>query len=229
MKRFVLDIAMLAVILLTMGFHFLPQAWHEVLGLVLLAGVAWHLGLNHRWFSSLGRGSWGKLRLAQVMLGILLVLCFLTAMVTGILISNHVFRGLWDGVALHRSIFVHQLHIASAYAMVILGGMHIGMHWPALWQRVKGLPLLRGLAVHPQLRFWVLTVIGWAGVLASRLDHVGDRLLMKHIFGTVASRLPGGVYYLLLLCLMGLYAIGFFYFQRHLQRRAAASIGDEKR
>ena len=229
MKRFILDIAMLAVLLLAMGFHFLPQLWHEVLGLVLLAGVAWHLGLNFRWFTSMMRGKWGKLRLAQTGLGILLVLCFLTVMVTGIIISNHVFRELWTGVPLHRSIFIHQMHLASAYAMVILGGMHMGMHWQALWQRIKKLPLLGSLAVHPALRFWMVVCIGWAGVLISRLDHVGDRLLMKHIFGTMASQLPGGVYYLLMLCLMGLYAAGFYYFQRYMQKRAAAVTGDEKK
>lgn len=224
MKRFILDIAMLIVILLTMGFHFLPQLWHEILGLVLLAGVLWHLGLNRRWFSSMMRGKWSRLRLLQTGLGVLLVVCFLLVMVTGVIISNHVFRELWTGAALHRSIFIHQLHIASAYAMVILGGMHLGMHWTALWQRFRKLPL-GWLETAPSLRFWLLVVIGWAGVLASRLDHVGDRLLMKHIFGTAASRLPGGVYYLLLLCLMGLYAIAFYYAQQRLQRGAMGKSG----
>ena len=225
MKRFLLDMVLLVLILLDMGFHFLPQLWHEILGLVLLAGVLWHLGLNRRWFSSLGRGRWNQLRMLQTGLGLLLLLCFLTAMVTGIIISNHVFRDFWTGAALHRSIFVHQLHIASAYLMVIFCGMHLGMHWQGLWQRLRRLPLIGRLEAHPALRFWVLVLIGWAGVLLSRLDHVGDRLVLKHIFGTAAARLPGGVYYLLLLCLAGLYAIAFYYMQRHLQRRAAEKVG----
>ena len=225
MKRFVLDIAMLIVIVVTMGFHFLPQMWHEVLGLILLAGVCWHLGLNHRWFGSMLRGKWNRLRLLQTALGWLLVLCFLITMVTGIIISNYVFKDLWVGVPLHRSIFVHQLHIASAYLMVILGGMHLGMHWLALWQLIRRLPVIGQLDHHPSVRFWVLVLIGWAGVLASRLDHVGDRLVMKHIFGTAASHLPNGVYYLLLLCVFGLYAIGFYYLQKRLQRRAMERMG----
>ena len=225
MKRFLLDIGMLVLILLTMGFQFLPQLWHEILGLVLLAGVLWHLGLNRHWFGSMGRGRWSRLRLVQVSLGILLVLCFLTTMVTGIIISNHVFRDFWTGSSLHRSVLVHQLHIASAYFMVILAGMHLGMHWSGLWQRVKKLPLVGRLEVRTSLSFWLLVIIGWAGVLLSRLDHVGDRLMMKHIFGTVASHLPGGVYYLLLLCLMGLYAMAFYYVQRSLRQRAMAQRG----
>ena len=225
MRRFFLDIGMLVILILTMGFHLLPQMWHEILGLILLAGAVWHLLLNRRWFSSLRRGGWSKLRVAQSSLGILLLLCFLLTMVTGLIISNYVFRQLWVGVALHRSVFVHQLHIASAYMMVILCGMHLGMHWQVFWQRIKKIPLIGKLEVHPTVRFWSLVLIGWAGVLMSRLDHVGDRLIFKHIFGTAISHLPGVVYYLLLLCFVGLYAIAFYYFQRRLQHQATAKIG----
>ena len=221
--------AMLVVIVVTMGFHFLPQMWHEVLGLVLLAGGCWHLCLNHRWFSSIVRRKWNRLRLLQTVLGWLLVLCFVVAMATGIIISNHVFKEWWIGIPLHRSIFVHQLHIGSAYLMVILGGMHLGVHWLTIWQRIRILPGLGWLDHHPSVRFWLLVCIGWAGVLASRLDHVGDRLVMKHIFGTAASHLPSGVYYLLLLCIFGLYAIGFYYLQQRLQRPTMERLRGEKK
>ena len=113
--------------------------------------------------------------------------------------------------------------------MVILGGMHLGMHWLGLWQHIRKLPLLGRMEQHPSLRFWMLVFIGWAGVLLSRLDHVGDRLLLKHIFGTMAARLPGGIYYLLLLCMMGLYAMAFYYLQRWLQRQPAARRGGAAR
>ena len=210
MKRFLLDMGLLVLILSVMGFHFFPQVLHEVIGLILLAVVVWHLLLNRRWFASFLRGKWGKLRMLQTLAGILLVLFCLTAILTGIIISNHIFSELWIGVALHRSIFIHQLHIASAYLMVILGGMHIGRHWPELWQRIKNLPLLEALEARPHIRFWALVLIGWAGCAASRLDHVDDRLALKHIFATPAMQLPVIGYFLLLLCLMGLYATIFY-------------------
>ena len=212
--------AMLLLLLLVMGFHFLPHVLHEVLALVLLGGALWHLLLNRRWFSALFRGRYGKVRVLQTVMLCLLVISFFTAMVTGIIISSHVFRELWQGVALHRSIFVHQLHIASSYVMVILGGMHVGMHWQGLWQQLKKIPLLGKVESHPAIRFWLLMVIGWAGAALSRLDQVGDRLMMKHIFGTLASRLPAPAYFLLLLCFIGLYAIIFYYAQKYLQGKA---------
>ena len=219
MKRFLFDMVLLLLVLLVMGFHFLPQVWHEVLGIGLLAGTLWHLGLNRRWFGSLLRGKWNRLRLLQVTAGLLLTVSFFVVMATGLIISNHVLRDFWTGVPLHRSIFVHQLHIASAYGMLILTGIHIGANWRILWQRLQKLPGMAFLQRHPSVRFWLLVLIGWSGVLLSRLDHVGDRLFMKHIFGTLTMKLPAGVYYGLLLCFMGLYAIGFYYLQKHWQNK----------
>lgn len=149
----------------------------------------------------------------------------MVSVISGIIISNHVFRELWTGVALHRSIFVHQLHIASAYAMVILCGMHIGMHWSSLWSRMKKWPIIGILADKPSLRFGVLVLIGWTGSALARLDHVGDRLLMKHIFGTLASQLPSILYYAMLLCMMGIYAMGFYYLQKRWQQKAIPRKG----
>lgn len=202
-----------------MGYHFLPQLIHEILGLVLLVGGCWHLLLNKRWFSGIFKGSWNKIRLLQTILGILLIASFLTALCTGIIISNRIFRELWVGIELHRSIFIHQLHIASAYFMVIFSGMHIGMYWSGLWNRMKKFSLLKALETKPALSFWLLVLIGWTGCALARLDHVGDRLIMKHIFATMASQLPSGIYYLMLLCMIGLYAIVFYHLQRYLQEK----------
>ena len=43
MRRFALDMIILLLLLLVMGFHFLPHVLHEVLGLVLLGGTILHL------------------------------------------------------------------------------------------------------------------------------------------------------------------------------------------
>lgn len=220
MKRFFLDIGVLILLLLVMGFHFLPQILHEAGGLILMAAVVLHLVLNRAWFGMLLHGKWSSLRILQTIAALLLSAVFLIAIVTGIVISNHVFRELWMDGSLHRSVFVHQLHIASAYMMIILGGMHIGMHGKVLWDRLKKIfPALDIIEAHSHLQSWGLILVFWAGCAFSHLDQVGDRLLMTHIFGSMASRLPAAVYFLLLLCLMGAYGILFYYVQRYLQQR----------
>lgn len=219
MKRFVLDMTLLGLIMLVMGFHLLPGLPHEAGGLILLAGVGCHLLLNRRWFGSFWQGRWSGLRLMQTAIGLLLVIAFFSAAVTGCIISARLFRELWIGVPLHRSTFIHGLHTASAYLMAILGGMHLGMHWPGLWPRLRRLPGLGSLDRYPALRLAALALISWTGWRMWQLDRVGDRLLLKHLFGTVASRLPAGMYYLMLLGLMGLFGIVAYYLQQYFLRQ----------
>lgn len=219
MKRFILDMALLGLILLVMGFHLLPGLAHEIGGLILLAGAGCHLTLNRRWFGSFFRGSWSGLRLMQTALGLLLTASFFTAVSTGCIISARLFRELWLDVPLHRSTFIHGLHTASAYLMAILGGMHLGMHWPGLWPGIRKFPGAAAFDRYPALRIFALALIGWAGWTMWQLDQVGDRLLMKHIFGTMAARLPAGTYYLMLLGLMGLFGIIAYYLQQYFIRR----------
>ena len=228
MKRFRLDLVLAVLFVVVMCFRVLPPMLHEVLGLVLLAALLYHLWLNRTWFTALPRGRWRRVRTVQTLLAVLLLASTFTALVTGVIISNHVLRTLWMGVALHSSIFVHQLHVASAYVMAIFLGMHIGMHWGGLWARMKTWPVLRTLETHPRLRFAVLVLIGWAGCAYARLDHFGDRILMRHVFKTPAGDLPGGVSYLLLLALLGLYAIGFYYLQKRLARPDAPKSSPAK-
>lgn len=219
MQKFALDLLLLVLLLLVMGFHFLPHVLHEVLGLVLLGGVLRHLLQSRRWFAALCRGSCGKERLLQAVLLWFLIAAFFTAVVTGMIISDHVFRALWQGVELHRSIPVHKLHIASAYLTVMLLGMHVGMHWQGLWQHLRKIPLLSRIEDRPGLRLSLLACICCAGGAFLWLDQVGERLLLRHIFGTAASRLPAPVYFLLVLGLIGLCALIFHCARRFLQGR----------
>jgi hypothetical protein len=84
MKRFRLDLLLAVLFLLVMGFRVLTPLLHEVLGIVLLAGLALHLWWNRAWFAALGRGKWRRLRVVQAMLVVLLLASTLTALGTGL-------------------------------------------------------------------------------------------------------------------------------------------------
>ena len=227
MRRFGLDILLLLLFILTMGFRLLAQTWHEVLGLALLVGMLVHLWLNRRWFTSWLRGRWGRVRVLQTVMNVLLLVSSLVALGTGMVISNHVLVQFLIHVPLHHDILVHQLHIASSFVMLAFLGMHIGMHWRGLWQRLRRVPVLGRLDAHPVLRGWLLVLLFWGGCAYARLDHMGDRLLLRHIFSTPASQLPVGVSYLLLVCLLALFAILFYYLQAHWQQKAQAKRAEE--
>ena len=58
-KRFILDMTMLFVFLIVVGYKPLGNYWHETLGIVLFVLVFLHNYWNRQWYKSLSKGSWG--------------------------------------------------------------------------------------------------------------------------------------------------------------------------
>ena len=205
--RRLLDAALWALLLALMGFHVLPKALHEALGLLLPAVALWHLAQNRHWFAALRRGRWNGARAAAAFLNGALGVSLVLAVISGLAIANRLFHGVF-GLYWERSILAHQVHVASAYWLLIFSGLHLGFHWSGLWPR-----LVRRCGWNPASRRYrkgcrlALFLIAAGGVLGSFLHRVGDRLLMKHVFGTAAARLPMPLFFLVLAAMFGLYAI----------------------
>ena len=206
MKRIFVDILILAVFLAVMSFHHLPKILHEVLGVLFPLVVIVHLCVNRRWFFSLRKGQWGVMRILGTGVDFLMLLCFAVVVVSGICMSNYLFRDMIP-LSLQRNITLHQLHVSLPFLMLILMGIHLGLHWQSWRQRLKSF-LPRAEKSHFQRVG--STVIGFAfigaGIYGSLQNRVGDRLLLKHIFATPATDLPGSVYVLLLFAIFAMYA-----------------------
>ena len=207
MKRNILDAALLVLLLLLMSFQLLPKPLHEALGIAMGAFVLLHLAWNKSWLASLPRGRWSLGRAIPAIVNLALGVCFLLAMVSGLAIANQLFHGLF-GMAWQRSIVAHQVHITSSYALLILTGLHLGLHGAALWRRFA---LWAGIDTSSQnvqnrLRLAAALTVAF-GAYGSFLHRLGDRLLMKHIFGTAATKLPFAAFLVVLLGIVGLYAV----------------------
>jgi hypothetical protein len=195
-----------------MCFHYVPKVLHEVLGILWLLLVLIHIGQNRQWFASLKRGRWPILRLIGTVIDILLLVVLLVMVGAGSGISNHLFKEIMP-LDIQRSILIHQLHVSLPYALLILCGLHWGLHWRgwlAQWKK------LVPLSLSPNTSRITAAVLGLSvaalGIYGSFLNRVGDRLLMKHIFATEAANQPGEIYALLLMGLLGLYVvIGFLF------------------
>lgn len=207
MRRIIWDILMLAMFLAVMSFQFVPKVLHEVLGVTLPLAAAMHLIWNRRWFAALPAGKWNVRRLLPTVINVLLILSMAVVAVTGICLSNHLFKGMIP-LELARNITVHQLHVSLPFLMLILVGLHLGLHWKSWWQRMKDAFGWQGNSLLYRLpaRGSALAIVG-VGIYGSFQNRVGDHLLMKHIFATPATSEPGDVYVLLLLAILGLYAV----------------------
>ena len=184
-----------------MCFHYVPKVLHEVLGILWLLLVLIHIGQNRQWVASLKRGRWSIFRLIGTVIDILLLVVLLVMVGAGSGISNHLFKEIMP-LDIQRSILIHQLHVSLPYALLILMGLHWGLHFKG-WRERWHLPWPASKRVKAVLALLVTA----GGIYGSFLDRVGDRLLMKHIFATPATGEPAVVYVGLLLAIMGLYII----------------------
>ena len=207
MNRFKINFRMTVTALLPllflpiMCFHYVPKVLHEVLGILWWLLVLIHIGQNRQWFASLKRGRWPILRIIGTAVDILLLVVLLVMVGAGSGISNHLFKEIMP-LDIQRSILIHQLHVSLPYALLILMGLHWGLHFKG-WRERWHLPWPAFLP----LKVVLAVLVAAGGIYGSFLDRVGDRLLMKHIFATPATGEPAVVYVGLLLAIMGLYII----------------------
>lgn len=205
--RMLVIAALLLTFMLAMSFHHLPKLLHEVIGLLWLVLALLHVWQNRNWFKSLGRGKWTLFRSLNTLIDFAMLALLLVMVLAGTGISNHLFKDIMP-LDIRRSITLQQLHVALPYALLILMGLHWGLHfksWLGQWQRVLEVDL-PAKAAHV-LQCLLGSVLVAAGVYGSLQDRIGDRLLMKHIFATPATGESWPVYVALLAGVMGLYVL----------------------
>lgn len=178
--RNILNIAMTVLLLLIMDYRFTGNAFHEIGGVILALLFIFHNVLNWRWYVAVFKGKQNFWRVLMTLVNLFLVVTMVTSLVTGVLISVTVFAPL----SLRSSgLFVHDLHQGASYVSLILVAIHLGMHWEMLmaklknWLNIDGLSLRWGITS----RFVSIIVIAY-GVYASFSNHIGEKLLMQHIF-----------------------------------------------
>lgn len=206
-RKIYLDAAIFVLFILVMSFHFLPRLLHEILGLVMAATVFLHLVLNRHWIFSLVRANRTSRKKFSILINFLLLASFLVTLVTGIFISNYVFSEVVS-LELRRNVTIHLLHHSASYLMMILIGIHLGLHWQEILGRVIRRFALRKNSIGYKILCRVaVAILICAGIYDSFLNQVGDRILMKHIFATAATELSFIGFAFLLVSNVALYAI----------------------
>ena len=196
MRNILLDAILFALFVAGMSFYNLPSILHEILGVAMAAAIILHLAINRRRFASLLKKLTPR-KFFNAATDCALTICAAIILIPGVFMSNYLFAELVS-FELRRNMTFHQLHVATPYAMLILIGVHIGLHWRGLRQRILNLFGLEKIYQRRQIFFRAAAVIlSLFGVAGLYLNRVGDRLLMKHIFATPATDLPAAVFALL--------------------------------
>lgn len=193
----------LCLLLACMGYWWLGNTAHEVMGAGLLALVGRHVILNRRWFAAIRRGHYDAARRLRLALNLMLAAAMLVLLVTSLMISESL-RGVLN---LPGVFTLREVHWFAAHWLVVIVGLHIGLHWHI----VTGLARAR----LPILRNNILGVLSWAlaipvaclGVNSSFVMGLGTRLGFDYsltMWDFSASTLP---YFAHWLAITVLYAV----------------------
>lgn len=120
------DILMTLCLLFLMPYELIGEAIHEWIGAGMFLLFIIHHILNRKWTGNLTKGRYTPLQIIQTILVILILICILGSMVSGIILSRHVFafleiRGL--------SAPARVIHMTCAYWGFVLMSLHLGIHW----------------------------------------------------------------------------------------------------
>ena len=133
MKKFLLDVTLLALFVAELSFHHLPKFLHEILGVALAAAIVLHVAINFRRFKSLFKKISAR-KIFSLAINFGLTVGALIILFTGVCLSNYLFADVVS-LDLRRNMTLFQLHKALPYMLMILIGAHLGLHAQELRQR----------------------------------------------------------------------------------------------
>lgn len=178
-KRFIVkilvDIGMTVCLLLLMPYSLLSETAHEWIGMAMLLLFISHHILNRKWLLSIGKGKYNVFRVIQTVLVIIMFILMMGSMISGILLSNHIFKRIEISGAYMTA---RQIHMFCAYWGMVVMSLHLGVHWNIV------VAMAGRLWENPSvIRRWVAriiaVVIAGYGLYAFYGRQIGDYLLMR--------------------------------------------------
>ena len=125
--RMSVDITMTILSIILMGGNYLFPAdlVHEILGVALFVLWAVHITLNRRWYSALFRGKYNPYRVMQTVINCCILICTILLMISGIILSNHIFTflNIQGGLG-----FARIAHLLASHWYYLFMSLHIGLH-----------------------------------------------------------------------------------------------------
>lgn len=127
-RRIILDVSMAVLLILMYNVLAVGLSFHEVGGLVVCGLFILHNVLNRKWIAGISKRLFGSALTARVRFGYALDVALLVAMafiaLSGVMISRTILLSISGDLSFWR----HAHYFASAVVLVLVG-VHIGLHW----------------------------------------------------------------------------------------------------
>lgn len=160
LQRLVLDVFMLLAIALFFKKNVLTLSYHEIAGLAIILLFVLHLIINRKWIVTVTKKFFDKSVKTRTKVGyvvdFLLLVCFIIILVTGIMISKIVFHFEAPNSA-------KLLHFMCSALVLILMGVHLGLHWPFFKNYLKKWFSFLGKAKNVIGVIILIAVVGFGG------------------------------------------------------------------
>jgi hypothetical protein len=98
---------------------------HEILGVVLFVLWTVHVVWNRAWVKGVLKGKYNALRIVRMIINAGVIVCVLFLMISGVMLSNHVFS--WLGIESGAS-FARNAHMLASHWYLVFVSLHIGLH-----------------------------------------------------------------------------------------------------
>lgn len=213
-----IDLIMTVLLLCQMAYMLIGETAHEWMGAAMFILFILHHILNWRWHRNLPKGRYTGFCILQVIVNVLVFICMIGLMVSGIIMSREVFAFLpiEGGMG-----FARILHMLAAYWGFILMSIHLGLHWGMIMGMVRKMSGIKKASV---TRTWVLRgvallVCGF-GIYAFLKHHIADYLFLRSQFVFFDMEQPLVLFFGEYLAMMGLWVCIAYYAARLLQKRS---------
>ena len=169
--RMTIDITMTILSIILMGGNYLFPAdiVHEILGVALFVLWAVHITLNRRWYGAMFKGKYNPYRVMQTFINCGILICTIFLMISGTILSNHIFTflNIQGGLG-----FARIAHLLASHWYYLFMSLHIGLHVGRLFQNVTA-------KIIPRI---ILTLISAYGIYAFIARGVWKYLILQQQF-----------------------------------------------
>jgi hypothetical protein len=137
-----------------------------------------HITLNRRFFLSLFKGRYNVFRILQAVVNCGILLCAIFLMVSGIMLSNHVFAflGIESGAS-----FARTAHLLASHWYYVFMSLHIGLHVSLIANRLGLAGAFKSKAALVATRVVAVLVVGY-GIYAFVIRGLWKYLFLQQPF-----------------------------------------------
>ena len=199
--KIIIDIIITVVLFLLMAYSMAGEVIHEWLGIGIFVLFLLHHILNSQWIQNLRKGKYTLFRILQTVLVILVLVSMAGSMLSGIVLSRHVFSFL---PVMGGSSWARKLHMLSAYWGFIFLSLHLGLHWSMVTGIVKKM-LPKTSAVWLWISRLTGLLIACYGIYAFVKRQIGSYMFLKIHFVFFDFGEPLFFFFLDYMAVMGLF------------------------